>query len=386
MYREIGAQQELAHPNIMPVWDHDPAYQWYTMPIADGTLYEQRASLKEDDFIALLVDISQALEAAHAQRHVHRDVSPKNILHITSPETPKQRWVVSDWGLVLRPPTSTTPPLTVSGQGLGTPGFSAPELMTNAKYESSPKVDVYSLGRLAEWYLSGKWPTQGITHLPGGDNQHWRQFIRVCTAPHPDDRPNSMQDVQGLLRLVLEGRGRSAISRAYALLDGVIAGNDDDLRALSSLALAYSDDAALYLDCIAVMTTSQVTRWVALLPKQAAEASTKMAWHIMYNWEGRDSTHIDAALGFVHNVLQNLFAMGQFGYGEDMAPRYFMADRHTGSSRHKERTIEWLADLDGTAAEVIYRVLAQDADLLKYYATPSDWEAASPLLTALLAK
>ncbi|MGP3934259.1 protein kinase domain-containing protein [Nonomuraea sp. KM88] len=384
LYREINAQRDLAHPNIMPVWDFDPGYQWYTMPQAEGTLTARRSQLSEDDFASLLVDVSRALDVAHNQEHIHRDLSPNNILLISVPESQSPRWVISDWGLVLRPPTSSSPPLTVTGQGVGTPGFSAPELMVDAKYQSSKKVDIYSIGRLAEWFLSGKWPVHGIYHLPDGKNQHWRQFIRACAAPQPEDRPASLSDVRTLLQQVFESKDQPPSDRARTLLAGILSGSREDLSALVTFALGHTDDADIYLDSLALVPSAKLHNWTVSEPRQASILAQQMAWHIVNSWGDRDSSYVDAPLGCVHAILQTLVEGNELGHAEDVALQYFLADMHTQSGRQRDRTLEWLADLDGAAARVMHRVLTPRRDLVTYYKQARTWQPRSDLLSALL--
>ena len=60
--REIAAQKELAHPNIMPIWDNDPGHSWYTMPLANGTLYDLKSDLDEEELASVLLNLAEGLD------------------------------------------------------------------------------------------------------------------------------------------------------------------------------------------------------------------------------------------------------------------------------------------------------------------------------------
>lgn len=66
-----------------------------------------------------------------------------------------RKWVIADWGLVTRRYATGSVPLTRAGTPLGTEGFAAPEVM-NEGHNATPAADVYSLGRVAAWYLTGQ--------------------------------------------------------------------------------------------------------------------------------------------------------------------------------------------------------------------------------------
>jgi len=115
MAREIGVLREIDHPNVMPLIDSSPDSDWFAMPLADGNLYDLwRAGVlgRDGESVAtkVVLNVSKGLQAAHDLGHVHRDISPTNILRLS--DAIGTRWVVSDWGLVRRPAGQTTSRLT----------------------------------------------------------------------------------------------------------------------------------------------------------------------------------------------------------------------------------------------------------------------------------
>src|ERR1700722_13375478 len=108
--------------------------------------------LAADRAAALVSQVASALDAAHAAGLVHRDVEPQNILIDSVPERAEHAYL-SDFGLSKR--TASTG-LTVTGQFLGTPDYSAPEQIRAAYVDG--RVDQYALGCVAFVLLTGELP------------------------------------------------------------------------------------------------------------------------------------------------------------------------------------------------------------------------------------
>jgi serine/threonine-protein kinase len=383
--REIKAQCELFHPNIMPIWDYDPGYRWYTMPRALKNLTEAAKDLDENTFASILINISDALAVAHDAGLIHRDISPNNILLLPSADSRNARWVVADWGLVRRPATSTSPPMTQVGEGLGTPGFNAPELMTDAK-NATEAADVYSLGRIAEWFFSKdrRWLVSGVRILPEGEYQHWRFFVKSCTEPRTEDRPQSMIELREMLEKVFDGRDQPPDIQAASLLIDIMNGQGAELQSLANLASTFIDNAAIYLDTLAMVPSAHLRDWIPGAKSQAAQLAERMAWHTANSWGDRDLPYIDAPLAFVLTVLTTLCDNGDLGLAEDVALPYFLAECQANHGRQHARTLEWLADLSDAPSTVVARVITTRQELRDYYTQPAGWRPRSPLLAAAL--
>jgi serine/threonine protein kinase/WD40 repeat protein len=113
---------------------------------ADGPLAPGRAA-------ELVSQVASALDAAHAAGLVHRDVKPHNILVDTVPERPEHAFL-SDFGLSKG--TSSATELTMSGQFVGTPDYSAPEQIRSGRVDG--RADQYSLACVAFVLLTGSLP------------------------------------------------------------------------------------------------------------------------------------------------------------------------------------------------------------------------------------
>lgn len=197
MKREIDVQVGLSHRNIMPVLDHDPSHRWFTMPIAAASFADRYRRVPPSNvrLAQILLDIGAALQYAHYRGHVHRDVTPSNILLIPDGAS-GHRWVLADWGLVQPPTGQEALPLTLAGQVLGTHTFGPPEMLTTPSGVGA-EVDIYYLGALVAWVLTGEAPSH--EHMPSPDDSRWAEFVTAMTPHHAHERPQSMLPVLAAL-------------------------------------------------------------------------------------------------------------------------------------------------------------------------------------------
>jgi eukaryotic-like serine/threonine-protein kinase len=366
--REIEAQRLLApHPYIMPILDHDPGYEWYAMPVARGTLVTLREDLDEEALTSLILNLADALDLAHQQKMVHRDISPMNILALEGSKPGGLRWVVADWGMVRRPSGKSSPRLTRTGAGMGTPGFDAPEL-DEYPSKATEAADVYSLGRVVAWFVTGKWPKSGYPLLPDGPALRWRMFVKACTEANIDDRLATMHDLREALDDVFTIHDEPPAQRTRRLLEGVLQGEVARLEELVSMALAHRDDPVIYLDHLARVPTGQARAWALASPGPAAQAAACLAQHLLTSrWEDRDLQYVGTPLGFVHAVLQALVDVGDIGNAQDVAGKFFAADAHWNHPPQRRRSIEWLTALGPPADVMAMRVLVNRPELIDYY-------------------
>jgi tRNA A-37 threonylcarbamoyl transferase component Bud32 len=152
--REAIAAGRLEHPRIVPVYDagENEGRAFIAMRLVPGdTLAERIArggALDRDDALSVLGDIAEAIDFAHAQGTVHRDVKPANILL-----DPGGTAFLSDFGLVR---LDDMPGLTRRGDWLGTAEYVSPE-----QVEGEPATagsDVYALAAVAFEALTGRAP------------------------------------------------------------------------------------------------------------------------------------------------------------------------------------------------------------------------------------
>jgi serine/threonine-protein kinase len=152
--REARAAAELEHPNIVPVYDAGEVEGrlYLAMKFIEGTdlahLLEQEGRLNPDRVMPLLEQLASALDAAHKNGLIHRDVKPANAL------LEGDRLYLTDFGLTRR--VDSTRPLTATGRAVGTAAYLAPEQIRGEPLDR--RVDVYALGCVLFQCLSGEPP------------------------------------------------------------------------------------------------------------------------------------------------------------------------------------------------------------------------------------
>src|SRR6201987_5472939 len=158
--REAQAAANLDHPNILPIYEVSESQEglpFFSMKFAGGgSLLEAAPVLRTDPrrAVALMVKVARAVQSAHEQGILHRDLKPGNILLDGRGEP-----LVSDFGLAkwIEPTGDATRTPTV----FGTPGYIAPEQVNGSAGKLTPAADVYSLGAVLFHLLTGRSPFTG---------------------------------------------------------------------------------------------------------------------------------------------------------------------------------------------------------------------------------
>ncbi|MEH1167306.1 serine/threonine-protein kinase [Micromonospora sp. CPCC 205539] len=197
----------LVHPNVASVHDFGTSATlpghlapYIVMELVEGeTLAAHLRAGPLDWRIAVRVcaEVCAALAAAHAHGIVHRDVKPANVM--LTPVGVK----VLDFGIATS--TGTTDPLP-DGLLMGTPAYLAPEQLEGAP--ATPAADLYALGVLLYYCLSGRLPYRAATAsellgvrrrrppdpLPEIDGlpPEVAELCRSCLAEDPAQRPTSL--------------------------------------------------------------------------------------------------------------------------------------------------------------------------------------------------
>ncbi len=217
--READATASLDHGNIVPIYEFGEldGIAFLVMPyLSSGSLADllkRHGPLSVERTLAYVAQIGAALDYAHAQGIVHRDVKPSNVLlH------PDGRLLLADFGIA-RPldradPADAleydaeepdNPTLTRGGAVLGTPQYMAPEQITGDPV--GPATDLYALGVLAYTLLAGHPPFEGATGdvlrrqvgerppslrpLRPDVNSQMESALFRALAKRPEDRPRS---------------------------------------------------------------------------------------------------------------------------------------------------------------------------------------------------
>jgi len=152
--REARAAAELEHPNIVPVYDAGEidGRLYLAMKFIEGIdlahLLDEETRLSADRTMPLMEQLADALDAAHKNGLIHRDVKPANAL------LEGERLYLTDFGLTRR--VDSTRPLTATGRAVGTAAYLAPEQIRGEPLDR--RVDVYALGCVIYQCLAGQPP------------------------------------------------------------------------------------------------------------------------------------------------------------------------------------------------------------------------------------
>jgi serine/threonine protein kinase len=159
--REALAVAKLSHPNILHVYDAGAVNGMYyiVMDYAEGGSLKDlilRGPMDTDRAISIVAQLADALDYAHRQGLIHRDVKPSNILM-----TRDGRPVLTDFGIakVLHVETQ----LTRTGTAIGTPEYMSPEQLQGQQVDG--RTDIYALGVVLFEMLAGWTPFTAPTPM-----------------------------------------------------------------------------------------------------------------------------------------------------------------------------------------------------------------------------
>jgi DNA-binding NtrC family response regulator len=163
--REAQVTSELHSPHTVQLYDFgitDGGNFYYVMERLRGMdlqrLVDRHGPLAPSRVVFLLKQACLSLSEAHTLGLVHRDIKPANLFVCRL--GPQFDFVkVVDFGVVSRHIGETRAHITTEGTVLGTPAFLAPELVASRTFDG--RADIYALGCVAFWLLTGRPPFEG---------------------------------------------------------------------------------------------------------------------------------------------------------------------------------------------------------------------------------
>jgi serine/threonine-protein kinase len=220
-YREGRAAARLNHPNIVQAYDvgESGGYHYFVMEFIDGqTIYDvinDGRPMDEPRALRLIRQAARALEHAHAQELIHRDVKPKNLM-LTKADDIK----LADMGLA-REMRDYATAAAEAGRAYGTPYYISPEQI-RGEIVIDARADIYGLGATFYHMVTGKVPFDGTTpsavmhkhlkdalvppdHINDSLSSGIGEIIEVMMAKAPNDRYPSMAEVITDLDAVARG-------------------------------------------------------------------------------------------------------------------------------------------------------------------------------------
>lgn len=212
--REVRAASQLVHPNTVAIFDYgrSPAGELFcAMELLDGMtvqqLVERHAAQPVARVAYVLHGIAGSLSEAHERGLVHRDIKPANVM-LCRRGAEFDAVKVLDFGLVKSIGEPHTRDLTRALRILGTPSYMAPERIEDPA-SADPRSDIYSLGALGYFMLTGRPPYQAENDLA--------LAYRVVNAPLPE--LDSVNSLTALVRSCLQKKAADRPQNTSEVID-----------------------------------------------------------------------------------------------------------------------------------------------------------------------
>lgn len=220
--KEARTLARLEHPNIIKVLkvDQKAGLHFFVMPLVRGGDVDAllaQGPLPIDQAVWLLLQASEALQAAHAQSIVHRDVKPANMLL-----TLDGNLVVTDFGIA-KVNDDTSASLTSAGHHTLT--HASPEQLE--ELPAGPASDQYSLGVTAYQLLTGRLP------FTGGRMQLWQAHMHTPPVPVREFRQDCPAELESaVLRMLAKSSVQRwpSLAALIPLLRAHLVGDGDSAR------------------------------------------------------------------------------------------------------------------------------------------------------------
>ena len=218
--REARTAARLSHPNIIPVFSVEEVeeFVFFVMAYVEGETLTERINSKgpltPSEAVNVLREVSWALEHAHSQGVVHRDVKTDNIML----ESASGRALVTDFGIAQVAGVGVD---TDFGEMFGTPAFMSPEQSAGETVDR--RSDIYSFGLVAFITLSGRHPFEAsepsdflahhvgtlaprLTTVAPGVPRPLSAIVDHCLKKDPDERIQTGRELADVLGASLESR------------------------------------------------------------------------------------------------------------------------------------------------------------------------------------
>ena len=220
-YREGRAAARLNHANIVQAYDvgESGGYHYFVMEYIDGkTIYDlitDGKPIQEKEAIRVVAQCASALQHAHDQGLIHRDVKPKNLMLTKSGDVK-----LADMGLAREMGDYATA-TAEAGRAYGTPYYISPEQI-RGEISIDARADIYGLGATFYHMVTGRVPYDGTTpsavmhkhlkeplippdHINKSLSSGVGEIIEVMMAKNPEDRYPAMAELISDLQAVLNG-------------------------------------------------------------------------------------------------------------------------------------------------------------------------------------
>ncbi|MEM9913373.1 MAG: serine/threonine-protein kinase [Planctomycetota bacterium] len=266
-YAEGKAAAKLNHPNIVQAFDVGKSgeFHYFVMEFVDGrTVFDditEKGVYSEEDAVRIGIETARALDHAHKQGFIHRDVKPKNIMMADSDNRAK----LADMGLA-RALSDVEAAEAEAGKAYGTPYYISPEQI-RGEVDVDARADIYSLGATMYHMVTGQVPFDGANpstvmhkhlknalvppdHLNKSLSSGISEVIEVCMAKDRTKRYASAADMLEDLQSIQRGEAPMQARKVF------------DVGALASLASGTDGDVAAFPE--EEPLTAQPAFWMAV--------------------------------------------------------------------------------------------------------------------------
>ena len=202
--QEIRLARKIAHRNVVRTYDLGELNGMYylTMEYVEGTslksLIQNRGKLPLTVTLTVGKQLCRALEVAHQEGIIHRDIKPQNMV-----VEPSGFLKVMDFGIarLVNPPKGKG--LTEAGTSIGTPDYMSPEQLSGAELDA--RSDLYSAGVVLFECVTGTLPYEADTS--------WALVAKHIEEPVPDPRTRNAEVPEPLARVILKAMAKEPQQR-----------------------------------------------------------------------------------------------------------------------------------------------------------------------------
>jgi len=202
--QEIRLARKIAHRNVVRTYDLGEVGGMYylTMEYVEGTSLKQlitsRGRLPIPVTLTVGKQLCRALEVAHEQGVIHRDIKPQNIV-----VEPSGFLKVMDFGIARLATPAPGKGLTQEGTSIGTPDYMSPEQLSGMELDA--RSDLYAGGVVLFECVTGRVPFEAETT--------WALVAKHLEEEPPDPRTVNSEVPEGLARIILRAMAKRPADR-----------------------------------------------------------------------------------------------------------------------------------------------------------------------------
>jgi hypothetical protein len=301
----VKLQSGLDHPNIVNIVDSDvdasPPY--FVMPRADKSLQEvlEESQLDEEEIDRIFRCVVQAIVYAHANKTIHRDVKPLNVLLYG--DVPK----VSDFGLG-KNLASDSATLTKTTAMVGTFIYMAPEQLADPR-SADERSDIYALGKTLQQMVTRALPLPSLTtRIP----RKYLYLIERCCEQEPKDRYQTAEALLVAFDQVVAGIDRPEVAeeeaeRLVAAWQEELFDDEPILRELHALFERHVDDEFFFQQQFPRLPDPLLKDYITRLPRDFERMLRIFDEHVS---GGLDFAYCDVVADFYAKLWRQIDDVG----------------------------------------------------------------------------